>query len=105
MKYIGTILLLLILPFAAFGQEQRLERANKEYDAFSFKPAQDIYKKVLDKGFVSSELLQKLGDTHYFNAEYAEAAEVYGRLVTEYPHDAGPGYYFRYAQALKSIED
>ena len=105
MKNIGTIILLLLLPFMSLAQEQRLERANREYDAFSFKPAQDIYKKVLDKGFVSSELLQKLGDTHYFNAEYAEAAEIYGRLVAEYPHSTGPGYYFRYAQALKSIEN
>ena len=97
MKHISTILCLLVLPFMLLGQEQRLERANKEYDAFSFKPAQDIYKKVLDKGYISDELLQKLGDTHYFNAEYAEAAAVYGRLVAEYPHSAGPGYYFRYA--------
>ena len=54
---------------------------------------------------MSAELLQKLGDTHYFNAEYEKAAEVYGRLITEYPHDAGPAYYFRYAQTLKSMED
>ncbi len=105
MKNISTILFLIVFPLLAMGQEPLLEKANKEYDAFSFKPAQDIYQRVLDKGYVSAELLQKLGDTHYFNAEYEQAAEVYGRLITEYPHDAGPAYYFRYAQTLKSMED
>ncbi len=105
MKKISTVLLLLVFPLMAMGQEPLIKRANKEYDAFSFKPAQDIYQRVLDKGYVSAELLQKLGDTHYFNAEYAQAAEVYGRLISDYPDMAGPAYYFRYAQALKSTED
>ena len=105
MKKLYLFLLLLALPLANLAQDPMIKRANQEYDAFSFKPAQDIYKRVLEKGYVSAEVLQKLGDTHYFNAEYDMAAEVYGRLVTEYPHDAGPAYYFRYAQALKSRED
>ena len=105
MKNLSAILFLIAFPLLTMGQEPMLEKANKEYEAFSFKPAQDIYQRVLDKGYVSAELLQKLGDTHYFNAEYEQAAEVYGRLITEYPHDAGPAYYFRYAQTLKSMED
>lgn len=105
MKNLSAILFLIAFPLLTMGQEPMLEKANKEYEAFSFKPAQDIYQRVLDKGYVSAELLQKLGDTHYFNAEYEKAAEVYGRLITEYPHDAGPAYYFRYAQTLKSMED
>ncbi len=105
MKTLRLFLLLLAIPLANWAQDPMIKRANQEYDAFSFKPAQDIYQRVLDKGYVSAEVLQKLGDTHYFNAEYDKAAEIYGRLVTEYPHDAGPAYYFRYAQALKSRED
>ncbi len=105
MKTLRLFLLLLAIPLAHWAQDPMIKRANQEYDAFSFKPAQDIYQRVLEKGYVSAEVLQKLGDTHYFNAEYDKAAEVYGRLVTEYPHDAGPAYYFRYAQALKSRED
>ncbi|MGB5315618.1 MAG: OmpA family protein, partial [Robiginitalea sp.] len=75
------------------------------YNTYSFKPAQDIYQWVLDKGYVSAEVLQKLGDTHYFNAEYSEAAEIYTRLFEEFPETSDPAYAFRYAQALKSTGD
>ena len=43
-------------------------RADEQYDQYSFSPAIDIYKKVLDKGYVSSDLLKRLGNSYYFNA-------------------------------------
>ncbi|ADV49674.1 OmpA family protein [Cellulophaga sp. E16_2] len=102
-KILYTVVLLLVSIGSLSAQDKSLERANAKYDEFSFTPAIDIYKKVLDKGFVSAELLKKLGNSYYFNAEYKDASEIYGRLVTEYPTEVTPDYYFRYAQTLRSL--
>ncbi|KQC29635.1 OmpA family protein [Flagellimonas eckloniae] len=78
-------------------------KADEQYDEYSFSPAIDIYKKVLDKGYVSEDLLKRLGNSYYFNAKYQEAANVYKRLAETYPDETEPDYIFRYAQSLKSL--
>ncbi|WP_373518218.1 OmpA family protein [Pricia sp.] len=88
-----------------FAQEKLLDKANEKYEAYSFSPAIDIYKKVLDRGYASADLLKKLGNSYYFNADYKEAADIYKRLVDNYPDDTPAEYYFRYAQTLKTLED
>ncbi len=104
---IKRTLVLLLVSFAATGvvkaQERLMNRANQEYQSYSFRPAIDIYQRVLDKGYVSADLLQRLGNAYYFTARYEEAAKVYKRLVEEYPADTAPEYYFRYGQTLKSL--
>ena len=105
MKKLSAVLILLLAPVFSMGQERLLNQADRKYEEYSFKPAQDIYQHVLDKGYASADLLEKLGDTYYFNAEYAQAAEVYTRLISEYPQETEPEYYFRYAQTLKSTGD
>ena len=106
---IKKILLLFVLVFFigqnGFAQEKLVTKANEKYEEYSFSPAIDIYKKVLDKGYVSSELLKKLGNSYYFNANYQGAADTYKRLLDEYKPEIGPEYYFRYAQTLKSLGD
>ncbi len=78
-------------------------RADEQYDQYSFSPAIDIYKKVLDKGYVSSDLLKRLGNSYYFNAKYKEAADIYEKLVQDYPNEIEPDYLFRYSQSLKTL--
>ncbi len=80
-------------------------KGNEKYAEYSFSPAIDIYKKVLEKGYVSADLLKKLGNSYYFNAEYKEASETYKKLVDGFASDSGPEYYFRYAQTLRSLGD
>jgi outer membrane protein OmpA-like peptidoglycan-associated protein len=87
-------------------KESRLvTKANESYENYSFSPAIDIYKRVLDKGYVSADLLKKLGNSYYFNADYNEAADTYKRLVEEYTSDVTPEYFFRYSQTLKTLGD
>ncbi len=85
------------------SQERRLERADKKYQEYSFSPAIDIYKKVLDKGYQSADLLKKLGNSYYFNAKYEDAAPIYKQLIEQYDTVITPDYYFRYAQTLKTL--
>lgn len=90
---------------SGFAQEKLITKANEKYDEYSFSPAIDIYKKVLDRGYASADLLKKLGNSYYYNADYEDASKTYKRLVDEYPDEIGPEYYFRYAQTLKTLED
>ncbi|MCL6267963.1 OmpA family protein [Flagellimonas myxillae] len=80
-------------------------KADERYNEYSFSPAIDIYKKVLDKGYVSQDLLKRLGNAYYFNAKYEEAANVYKRLAEAFPDETEADYFFRYAQSLKSLGD
>ena len=89
-----------------FSQERRLERANKKYNEYSFSPAIDIYKRVLDKGYESADLLKRLGNSYYFNSKYEEAAPIYKELIEKYGENdsiISPDFYFRYAQTLKTL--
>ncbi|NHF61595.1 OmpA family protein [Flavobacteriaceae bacterium TP-CH-4] len=87
-------------------KENRLvTKANERYEEYSFRPAIDIYKRVLDKGYVSADLLKKLGNSYYFNADYTEAADTYKRLVEDYTKEVEAEDYFRYAQTLKTLGD
>ena len=110
---------LLLILFAVMGssvyvsaQEEEIEdklqarvkaKADERYDEYSFSPAIDIYKKVLDKGFTSPDLLKRLANSYYFNAKYEEAANIYKKLVETYPDDTEADYFFRYAQSLKTL--
>lgn len=99
------ILIAVLWGFKGLAQEKLITKANEKYEAFSFSPAIDIYKKVLDRGFASADLLKKLGNSYYYNADYKDAADTYKRLVADYPDDTPPEYYFRYAQTLKTLKD
>lgn len=102
-KKLLTLITVLMLGQFTNGQQRSLEKANQKYEEYSFRPAIDIYKKVLDKGYESPEILQRLGNSYYFNADYAEAAEVYETLVEKYDSVLTPDYLFRYAQTLKTL--
>lgn len=106
-KKILALLFITVLSLGGKGtaQERLVTKANAKYEDYSFSPAIDIYKRVLEKGYVTADLLKKLGNSYYFNADYADAAETYERLVKEYPSAIGPEYYFRYAQTLRTLSD
>lgn len=100
-----SVFLLGLSGYAQDKEGKLVTRANEKYEEYSFSPAIDIYKKVLDRGYASADLLKKLGNSYYFNADYEDAAKTYKRLVDEYAEETGPEYYFRYAQTLKTLED
>ena len=93
------------MVFMGHAQERLVNKADTDYDQYSFRPAIDIYKRVMDKGYVSADLLKNLGNSYYFNASYKQASDIYKRLIDDYGKDVGPEYFFRYAQTLKSLGD
>ncbi len=76
---------------------------DSKYAEYSFSPAIDIYKKVIDKGYENQDILQKLGNSYYYNSNYKKAEEIYAKLLTVYGDQSDPEYYFRYGQTLKTL--
>ncbi|PHS02707.1 MAG: flagellar motor protein MotB [Leeuwenhoekiella sp.] len=95
---------LVLTSLSVNAQERELERANKKFDQYAFVDSQKIYLKVAEEGYASAELFGKLGDSFYYNADYTEAAQWYGKLVQEYAAQVSPEQYFRYAQSLRALE-
>ncbi len=85
------------------AQQGKVDRAGKEFNNLAFIDAQELYLKIASNGFTSQELLSKLGDTYYFNDDLQESYNWYKRLFDEYNDSIQTEYYFRYAQALKSV--
>ena len=103
-KYIILVSFTLFYSFFCFAQQDKIDKANKEYEKYAFIDAQKIYLKVASKGYRSKELFQKLGNSFYFNSDYKNAAKWYNELMKDHLVEVDPEYYFRYAQSLKAIE-
>ncbi len=102
--YILTILFSLAGSIA-FAQEGKISRADKKFDQYAFVDARKIYLDVIEKGYESADLFQKLADSYYFNAEYTNAEVWYNRLIDTYKEEVQPEYYFRYAQTLRVLKN
>lgn len=106
MKHIIKIYLSLILLVPNFisAQEQKtIKNGDKEYDKLAYIDARESYIKASNNGFQSTDLLKKLGDSYYFNADYSNAAKWYGQLY-ESSESLESEYIYRYALSLKSDE-
>jgi len=101
LKYSLLFLVLLSTP-NLFAQKGKIKKAEKQYENLAYINSQKIYLQVVENGYTSAEIFKKLGNTYYFNADYKNAAEWYDRLITEFPSEAEPEYFFRAAQSLKS---
>lgn len=88
---------------STFSQQKDIKKANKEFDKYAYIDAREIYLKVVADGYESAEIFKKLGDTYYFNSDYTNAAKWYDKLVTQFPDQTEPEYYYRAAQSLKSL--
>ena len=104
-NYIYISLVSLFLTFNVIGQEKKLARADKEFKELSYIDAREIYIKVVEKGYQSQDVFQKIADSYYFNAELGKAVVWYEKLYNEYKTTIDSEYIFRYSQCLKNIEE
>ncbi|MBB4119048.1 outer membrane protein OmpA-like peptidoglycan-associated protein/tetratricopeptide (TPR) repeat protein [Mesonia hippocampi] len=103
LQYSLTLIFLIVFSSnTVLGQDRKLRKAENRYNQYDFVDASKIYEKVVASGYVSEEILQKLGNTYYFNAKYKEAKEKYESLM-ELNDELEPIYYLRYAQSLRAI--
>ena len=108
MKLEKTIYILILSLIFSVGHAQKrgkIRQAAKEYDNLAYLKTSEILLEVAESGFTSVDLLQKLANSFYFNNDMENAAKWYGELMKKDVNGIDPEYYFRYAQALKSVEN
>ncbi|MEM5565561.1 OmpA family protein [Psychroserpens sp. AS72] len=98
------ILALSLVFSSGYAQKGKIRQASKEYDNLAYLKTSEILLEVAEKGYTSVDLLQKLANSFYFNNQMEEAAKWYGELMAM-NENIDAEYYFRYAQALKSVEN
>lgn len=83
-------------------ENKSVAKGERQFDQFAFIDSRKVYLKVVENGYQSSDIYQKLGDSYYLNGELPEAVQWYDAYLksVEAPEEE---YLFRYAQCLKSI--
>jgi outer membrane protein OmpA-like peptidoglycan-associated protein/Tol biopolymer transport system component len=87
------------------AQIGREKKAKKDFNRYEYIDAREVYLKVVEKGYKSAQIYENLGDTYYWNSDYANAALWYGKLMNEFPEEAETIYFYRAAQSFKSIDE
>lgn len=98
------ILVLSLIFSSGYAQKGKVRQATKEYDNLAYLKTSEILLEVAENGYTSVDLLQKLANSFYFNNQMEQAAKWYDELMAM-EEDLDPEYFFRYAQALKSVEN
>jgi len=71
-------------------------------EVYAYINVTDTYERILNKGYKSVEMFERVANTRFFDGELATAAKWYKELFAA-TTDLQDVYYYRYAHALKSI--
>lgn len=104
MKNKIIIAIMCVACMSIYSQKVKVAKADKNYDKLAYVDAIKTYERVFEKGYKTPDMLQKLGNAYYFNADLENAAKWYGELFAM-TQDVEPEYYYRYAQSLKSMKE
>ena len=102
---IVVLLSFVLISLGATAQEKKVVRlTKKKFDQYSFIDARQAYIRVVEKGYISSHLLQKLADSYYFTSDYVNAKQWYKKLYELKDESTPVEYLYRYALTLKTLE-
>ncbi|BAO76684.1 OmpA family protein [Winogradskyella sp. PG-2] len=107
MKTLSRYILLTVVfvtSSVVYAQEGKIRSVKDDYREFAYVKTSEVLLEVANKGYRSADLFQKLGNSYYFQNKMEDAAKWYGELITM-NEVIDPEYYFRYALALKGIEN
>lgn len=109
-RNIGLLCVLLCLVTTGYSQIRKEKLANETFDHMAYADAITLYETLANKGYVNTSILQKLGDSYYFNGKLPQANQWYATLFEGTYKDKDNAslpseYYYRYAQTLRSVED
>lgn len=97
-----NIVLFLFVSCFVHAQQVKLNKAEKEFNSFAYVDAIEVYEKILQNGYQSAELYEKLGNSYYLNGETEKAASCYKALLP-YNTQIDPEIYFKYSHCLKAL--
>ena len=105
---LGLIFFLLSLGNLQAQQDVSTEKTSN--DPYGYIDSSKVYLDVVERGYRSPQVLQKLADSYYFKSEYKEALRWYKELFSSYPNEAYPealseDYYLRAARSAKAISN
>ena len=104
LKYVLVFIISQSLVIKANAQKSTVKKVTEEYDSFYYVKTSEILLDIAENGYRDQEVLQKLGNSFYFNNNMKEASRWYSELF-KIGKDIDSEYYFRYALALKGIEN
>jgi len=109
MKLRLVLLIIILADLTTFAQidtgikkTDSLKKAVQLNKKNEYVKLRDIYLKVAKRGYVSSYLYKKLGDSYYKTAEYKEAVKWYRKLF-DLGKKIDQEYYNKYEQCLKAV--
>ncbi|WP_242667463.1 tol-pal system YbgF family protein [Flavobacterium sp. AJR] len=100
-----TIIILVLLVMQLVYSQTKNKTADALFDKMYYIEAAKSYEMSIKNGDVSKEILQRVGDAHYFNTQMENASKWYGKLLADYSNEVSSEYYFRYAQSLQGIQN
>lgn len=96
-----TIFLLLAILSSSISVAQSKRLADRYFKEFSYKKSAEIYEVLYKKGERSKDIISKLADSYYNNAETKQAEKWYAKLEKT-GKKMSAKHLFRYAQSLRS---
>ncbi|MFM6914429.1 MAG: hypothetical protein ACKOUQ_05975, partial [Aquirufa sp.] len=104
----NKIIYLVLIAFTCvngYSQVNKKEvKGDKEYGKYAYVDAIKTYERIYEKGYKSPDMLLKLGNAYYFNAELEKANKYYSELYAINPEQE-PEFYYRFAQTLKAAKE
>ncbi|MFS4449699.1 OmpA family protein [Maribacter sp. 2307UL18-2] len=82
------------------SQQRRLALADEKYDLMAYMDAARLYEGIIKKDVENEEVLRKLGNSYFFNANFEEAEKWYSKLF-EYNKEQAAQTRLRYLHVLK----
>ena len=79
-------------------------KGDKEYAKYAYIDAIKTYERIYEKGYRSPDMLLKIGNAYYFNAELEKANKWYSELYAANPEQESE-FYYRFAQTLKAVKE
>lgn len=101
MKKVITLSFIMIFTIS-FAQE-KYKAGNSFFEILEYVKAAEVYENEYVNGDDSRELLEKIGNSYYFNTDMYSANKWYGKLISLYENEVLPKFYYRYAQSFKGI--
>ncbi|MFB9088584.1 OmpA family protein [Flavobacterium paronense] len=103
MTYLVLLAITCVNSYAQVANKKEA-KGDKEYAKYAYIDAIKTYERIYQKGYKSPDMLLKIGNAYYFNAELEKANKWYAELYATSPEQE-PEFYYRFAQTLKAVKE